>query len=111
MADSPRAAGRRKRVHGPVMENPLVDGPAAFTAGDCTALFHFPPTERKPRRRPIARVCDLRQAQMPARRDEVQHAQEAEAREVRSEKHTSELQSQMTISYAVFCLKNKKNIH
>src|SRR3546814_2478640 len=28
---------------------------------------------------------------------------------VRSEEHTSELQSQMRISYAVFCLKKKKN--
>src|SRR3546814_8991663 len=30
--------------------------------------------------------------------------------ERRSEEHTSELQSLMRISYAVFCLKNKKNI-
>src|SRR3546814_1040114 len=29
----------------------------------------------------------------------------------RSEEHTSELQSLMRISYAVFCLKNKKNKH
>src|SRR3546814_3851581 len=29
--------------------------------------------------------------------------------EERSEEHTSELQSLMRISYAVFCLKNKKN--
>src|SRR3546814_7111136 len=29
----------------------------------------------------------------------------------RSEEHTSELQSLMHISYAVFCLKKKKNIH
>src|SRR3546814_10901711 len=29
----------------------------------------------------------------------------------RSEEHTSELQSLMRISYAVFCLKNKKNYH
>src|SRR3546814_3691070 len=31
------------------------------------------------------------------------------ARLVRSEEHTSELQSLMRISYAVFCLKKKKN--
>src|SRR3546814_10506772 len=31
------------------------------------------------------------------------------ARVMRSEEHTSELQSLMRISYAVFCLKNKKN--
>src|SRR3546814_4350398 len=30
---------------------------------------------------------------------------------IRSEEHTSELQSLMRISYAVFCLKKKKNIH
>src|SRR3546814_10489114 len=30
---------------------------------------------------------------------------------VRSEEHTSELQSLMRISYAVFCLKNKKTNH
>src|SRR3546814_4902521 len=35
------------------------------------------------------------------------HARE----EVRSEEHTSELQSLMRISYAVFCLKKKKNIY
>src|SRR3546814_4311250 len=29
----------------------------------------------------------------------------------RSEEHTSELQSLMRISYAVFCLKKKKHIH
>src|SRR3546814_1850248 len=30
---------------------------------------------------------------------------------VRSEEHTSELQSLMRISYAVFCLKKKKKMH
>src|SRR3546814_7077374 len=33
---------------------------------------------------------------------------QAEAARVRSEEHTSELQSLMRISYAVFCLKKKK---
>src|SRR3546814_1464564 len=40
------------------------------------------------------------------------HHQSAErnlAAEVRSEEHTSELQSLMRISYAVFCLKKKNN--
>src|SRR3546814_7637665 len=32
-----------------------------------------------------------------------------QARKARSEEHTSELQSLMRISYAVFCLKKKKN--
>src|SRR3546814_4901709 len=33
------------------------------------------------------------------------------AQVLRSEEHTSELQSLMRISYAVFCLKNKKTTH
>src|SRR3546814_2273055 len=40
--------------------------------------------------------------------DIVQHQQrEAEREKARSEEHTSELQSLMRISYAVFCLKKK----
>src|SRR3546814_1806778 len=35
-------------------------------------------------------------------------SQELEADQLRSEEHTSELQSLMRISYAVFCLKKKK---
>src|SRR3546814_9900775 len=35
--------------------------------------------------------------------------QRADAAQARSEEHTSELQSLMRISYAVFCLKKKKN--
>src|SRR3546814_7852322 len=38
-------------------------------------------------------------------------AQLAELRAARSEEHTSELQSLMRTSYAVFCLKNKKKKH
>src|SRR3546814_8120689 len=36
---------------------------------------------------------------------------EQRIRDERSEEHTSELQSLMRISYAVFCLKNKKTNH
>src|SRR3546814_5531391 len=45
--------------------------------------------------------------------EEVAFTSEAFARVERSEEHTSELQSLMRISYAVFCLKkkNKKNTH
>src|SRR3546814_8218887 len=41
------------------------------------------------------------------------HASNRRLAEARSEEHTSELQSLMRISYAVFCLKkkNKTNIH
>src|SRR3546814_4916246 len=36
---------------------------------------------------------------------------ETKSRHCRSEEHTSELQSLMRISYAVFCLKKKKQTH
>src|SRR3546814_8795638 len=40
---------------------------------------------------------------------EIDACAEAVAISARSEEHTSELQSLMRISYAVFCLKNKKH--
>src|SRR3546814_2935649 len=47
-----------------------------------------------------------------ALRDDAIVAREVHARvRIRSEEHTSELQSLMRISYAVFCLKKKKQIH
>src|SRR3546814_3715637 len=44
-----------------------------------------------------------------AMRDDLDHLPAAKRRELRSEEHTSELQSLMRISYAVFCLKKKNN--
>src|SRR3546814_3191252 len=40
-----------------------------------------------------------------------QQAYQSDNRAARSEEHTSELQSLMRISYAVFCLTKKKNYH
>src|SRR3546814_9522577 len=45
-------------------------------------------------------------AQLAARQKPMAHTPSASSR---SEKHTSEIQSLMRISYAVFCLKKKKN--
>src|SRR3546814_1448030 len=46
------------------------------------------------------------------RRQAARHpCRRARAQRTRSEKHTSELQSLMRNSYAVFCLKKKKNTH
>src|SRR3546814_8723461 len=66
----------------------------------------------EPRLRPILAISNRARddgATMPARR----FAGAVQARQlgrlVRSEEHTSELQSLMRISYAVFCLKKKKN--
>src|SRR3546814_5787292 len=41
--------------------------------------------------------------------DAIERARKYVRAALRSEEHTSELQSLMRISYAVFCLKNKKN--
>src|SRR3546814_1272637 len=48
------------------------------------------------------------QKALDAKRKEMQEATGALYKQVRSEEHTSELQSLMRISYAVFCLKKKK---
>src|SRR3546814_7265246 len=59
-------------------------------------LFPYTTLFRSVRRRPSLRRPDQRHDQLPA------------VCEGRSEEHTSELQSLMRISYAVFCLKKKK---
>src|SRR3546814_8499730 len=48
-------------------------------------------------------------AARPARADRPIRDETPALRRTRSEEHTSELQSLMRISYAVFCLKKKKN--
>src|SRR3546814_4988865 len=53
--------------------------------------------------RPVAGRCRQRRA-----RDVVSQALRQHRLDLRSEEHTSELQSLMRISYAVFCLKKKK---
>src|SRR3546814_9681319 len=53
-------------------------------------------------------ILDLEDAVKPADKDSARDAAVAAVAEARSEEHTSELQSLMRISYAVFCLKKKK---
>src|SRR3546814_10232094 len=82
-----RSSGDRARqLHCPQ------DGGLARRAGAVPALGH-----RGDRRRP---PCAALPAPAPA-----------PPGEGRSEEHTSELQSLMRISYAVFCLKKKTNTH
>src|SRR3546814_3192148 len=69
---------------------------------------------RRPKRSPrVATLCVLGKRAMkasasPIRSRLLTHAAETIAT-TRSEEHTSELQSLMRISYAVLCLKNKKD--
>src|SRR3546814_4759181 len=60
-------------------------------------------------RHPVAGVKPAIDADVhPARRVELRDGARRRREGARSEEHTSELQSLMRISYAVFCLKKKK---
>src|SRR3546814_6036744 len=72
----------------------------------------FPPTQRRRCLRsssenPAAKPDDPRRGSMPVNPTATNEITAFDW--VRSEEHTSELQSLMRISYAVFCLKNTKN--
>src|SRR3546814_1918335 len=66
----------------------------------------------RPRRRPAAHGRQCRDAEARRERSAMRarfcRAPRKRRRATRSEEHTSELQSLMRISYAVFCLKKKK---
>src|SRR3546814_2568894 len=55
-----------------------------------------------------ALVTDVLQKMVKQRRESIAMYEQGGRAELRSEEHTSELQSLMRISYAVFCLKKKK---
>src|SRR3546814_2014990 len=57
-----------------------------------------------------ARIELARLREQEIERHGLSRTRRADDREIRSEEHTSELQSLMRISYAVFCLKKKKQI-
>src|SRR3546814_21138243 len=71
-----------------------------------TTLFRSPAPPAALRR---SRFLDRSQVPGPIFRKESDHADASARPSGRSEEHTSELQSLMRISYAVFCLKKKKN--
>src|SRR3546814_7940474 len=80
-----------------------------------TPLFRScpgPPWPRPKLRRPLPSLLPSRRHRSPARRgpDRATTASSSRAKR-RSEEHTSELQSLMRISYAVFCLKKKTTQH
>src|SRR3546814_1676502 len=63
---------------------------------------------RSTRLRPVLMPSNLVQAEFRARTGEQLASLTVELEHSRSEEHTSELQSLIRISYAVFCLKKKK---
>src|SRR3546814_5678427 len=70
---------------------------------------------RQPRRRHIIEMLERGKRHVLARTIACRHRVQSDPRFgkglQRSEEHTSELQSLMRISYAVFCLKKKKRQH
>src|SRR5213075_3326351 len=66
-----------------------------------TTLFRSAPDARRDRQVDHVRRADARAVAVLGRRG---------GRAPRSEEHTSELQSRLVISYAVFCLKKKKKL-
>src|SRR3546814_4610283 len=95
-------AGRGERCHHPRVSE---DGPPGGGGDQC----------RHDAERGQQHYVDLRVPEDPEQvlpEDGVAAPPRVEEREVeRSEEHTSELQSLMRISYAVFCLKKKKKQH
>src|SRR3546814_4912414 len=70
--------------------------------GGARPLRRWLPGDRRTLCRPRDRRC------LAAGRRPAQYRDRGLCRRMRSEEHTSELQSLMRISYAVFCLKKKK---
>src|SRR3546814_2881425 len=68
-------------------------------------------TNAKAHRHPVGGTTDADFLMLCRRPGAIRRAHESElrVRRIRSEEHTSELQSLMRISYAVFCLKKKKS--
>src|SRR3546814_6233109 len=85
-----------------------VGDPVKVTARSFERTYRFPPQETKLR---AGRKPCIKPAAMPEDVDlrEIDH--EKNLLVLRSEEHTSELQSLMRISYAVFCLKKKQQHH
>src|SRR3546814_8927233 len=74
-----------------------LNGKAAFSSAAC-AVYWTNRSAISPMRGPVI---------FPARRQQSKRSKMGRSKK-RSEEHTSELQSLMRISYAVFCLKKKK---
>src|SRR3546814_7566116 len=92
---------------GPDYRTPEVAVPAAWDSADEATPTGAPLLERWWRRLGDPRLDALIEEAVAGNLD----VATAKARIRRSEEHTSELQSLMRISYAVFCLKKKKQHH
>src|SRR3546814_4667207 len=94
------AVSIRASLSGLRMMNTSVSWPASFQANEAVATVSPPSRNRKPRVPLIVASSSVPDAHQTCR--------PAWMKRSRSEEHTSELQSLMRISYAVFCLKKNK---
>src|SRR3546814_10050229 len=96
----PSISSARTRVK--AQRQPITNNPIAKTAAPHSAVA--------PSKRPV-QPATMRHAAKPAmatsRATRIRARRGDSAKALRSEEHTSELQSLMRISYAVFCLKKK----
>src|SRR3546814_9295634 len=72
---------------------------------------HLGPGQSKQPVRGIRRAARARACRHDGDNSGIRHAFLAQSGDERSEEHTSELQSLMRISYAVFCLNKKKDVN
>src|SRR3546814_3289090 len=86
----------------PALAAAVENAPVTVVAYDAECSFQFDPIGKN---RFDASSCDIAKAYLA--RNGVNY-DNADAPAGRSEEHTSELQSLMRISYAVFCLKKQK---
>src|SRR3546814_5860480 len=84
---------------------PAPDGATSIKGNKLKVAFFFDDAGGPP----ILIKTGLSAVDVPGARDAL--AQEVPAWDFRSEEHTSELQSLMRISYAVFCLQQKNHTH
>src|SRR3546814_4406170 len=83
--------------------------PALLRRRWCPSYLREVPTTASPFCRASGRIDHLYQSTPIGHASVRVKRSNASTRHSRSEEHTSELQSLMRISYAVFCLKKKKN--
>src|SRR3546814_4935535 len=99
-AGAPRGSAFPRSAHHP---------PARYGLSAAPAAYRLPPGYETARRPRAARPSRLHAP--PAANSVAAAAAAHRPPAPRSEEHTSELQSLMRISYAVFCLKKKKTKH
>src|SRR3546814_7499304 len=105
-----RLEPRRRRGEGRAREAYLIDHRAAALPGGHRVQYLGPRPQYADAGRAV-KLMSRKHIEIAAERFHIQLHARRRLTAVRSEEHTSELQSLMRISYAVFCLKKKKKFN